>query len=115
MIGLKFEECNSFLMAFSFNHCVLNFSSFYQLNLKNTAFSECKLIEVDFTTANLTEASFNACNLEKAVFENTILEKTDLRNAFNFSIDPERNRLKKAKFSKENVEGLLSKYDILIT
>jgi len=93
---------------------MLNFSSFYQLKLKNTPFNECKLLEVDFTAANLTEAFFNACNLEKAVFENSILEKADFTTSFNLNIDPERNRLKKAKFSKENVDGLLSKYDILI-
>ncbi|MBT8302660.1 MAG: pentapeptide repeat-containing protein, partial [Maribacter sp.] len=72
------------------------------------------LIAVDYTAANLTEAFFNTCNLEKTVFENSNLEKADFTTSFNFTIDPERNRLKKAKFSKENVDGLLSKYDILI-
>jgi hypothetical protein len=42
------------------------------------------------------------------------LEKADFRTAFNYSINPETNRIKKAKFSKEGLNGLLDKYDIEI-
>ena len=42
------------------------------------------------------------------------LEKADFRTAFNYSIDPENNRMKKAKFSPPEVVGLLNKYDIEI-
>jgi hypothetical protein len=42
------------------------------------------------------------------------LEKADFRSAFNFSIDPEMNRMKKAKFSRTGVFGLLHKYNIEI-
>jgi hypothetical protein len=50
-----------------------------------------------------------------SIFENTLLEKADLRTAFNYSIDPEMNRVKKAKFSIAGVTGLLDKYDIEIS
>jgi fluoroquinolone resistance protein len=42
------------------------------------------------------------------------LEKADLRTAYNYSIDPSINKIKKAKFSLPGVVGLLSKYDIEI-
>jgi len=48
------------------------------------------------------------------VFENTILEKVDFSTSFNYSIDPEMNKIKKAKFSLPEVIGLLNKYDIEI-
>jgi len=50
----------------------------------------------------------------RATFENTALEKVDLRTGFNYSINPEINRIKKAKFSLQGVLGLLDKYDIEI-
>ncbi len=37
------------------------------------------------------------CDLNRAVFDNSILEKADFRTSLNYSIDPELNRIKKAK------------------
>ena len=54
------------------------------------------------------------CNLNRAIFSKTNLEKTDFRTAFNYSIDPEANKIKKARFSKMGLEGLLDKYQIEI-
>ena len=70
--------------------------------------------EVDFVEAELTNASFKDCDLTNAVFENTLLEGADFRTAFNFSIDPERNEISRARFSVQNVVGLLGKYRIRI-
>jgi uncharacterized protein YjbI with pentapeptide repeats len=72
------------------------------------------LHEVDFTEADLTAAKFENCDLQRTIFANTILEKSDFRTAFNYSIDPEINRIKKAKFSLPGVLGLLAKYAIEI-
>jgi fluoroquinolone resistance protein len=52
--------------------------------------------------------------LPRAVFDGTNLEGADLRSAYHFNIDPEKNRVKKARFSFNNVAGLLDKYGILI-
>jgi hypothetical protein len=49
-----------------------------------------------------------------ANFDSTNLEKVDLRTAFNYSISPERNRIKKAKFSSQGLVGLLQHHDIII-
>ena len=49
-----------------------------------------------------------------AKFENSILEKADLRTSRNYLIDPELNKIKKAKFSIHGIAGLLAKYDIEI-
>ena len=77
-------------------------------------FKNSSLHEVDFTDADLSDAVFDNCDLSRAVFENTNLEKADFRSAYNYSIDPERNRVKKAKFSLQGAVGLLDKYDIHI-
>ncbi len=68
--------------------------------------------EVDFTETNLSGSVFDNCDFTGAVFGNTNLEKADLRTSINFSIDPENNRLSKAKFSLSEITRLLDKYDI---
>ena len=114
IIGVKFNECESFLLSLYFKGCQLNLSSFYQLNLQNTNFLTCSLQEVDFTETNLSKAIFDNCDLYKAIFEQTRLEKANFITAFNFNINPSENSIKKAKFSKENIIGLLKSFDISI-
>lgn len=114
MLGLRFDSCSDFGLSISFENCQLNHSSFYKLNLKNTLFSDSQLQEIDFSEADLSNSVFKNCNLLLSVFERTTLDKADFRTAVNYSIDPEKNRIKKAKFSIQGVHGLLNKYDIII-
>jgi uncharacterized protein YjbI with pentapeptide repeats len=114
MLGLHFEHCNPFLLAMNFSNCALNFSSFYRLNLKGTSFSGSKLEEADLTETNLGNARFDDCDLTNAIFDRTDLTGADLRTAFGFIIDPTRNTIKKAKFTRNNIQGLLSGFGIII-
>lgn len=114
MLGLHFDNCNDFLLSFSFAGCQLNMSVFFKLNLKKTIFKNCNLQEADFTEANCTSTVFNDCELAGATFDNTILEGADLRTAYNFTINPENNRIGKAKFSVEGLPGLLHHFGIII-
>lgn len=112
MLGLHFDTCNDFGLSFSFTGCQLNHSSFYSLKMKKTVFRNCQMHEIDFTDANLSAAIFDNCDLLLAAFDHTNLEKTDFRTSFNFSIDPDINRMKKAKFTLSGLPGLLNKFDI---
>lgn len=114
LLGLHFEDCNKLGLSFTFENCQLNLSSFYKLGLKNIRLKNCNLQEVDFTKSDLTNSIFDNCNLSATVFDNTILERADFRTAKNFSIDPEKNSINKAKFSLLGVVGLLDKYNIEI-
>lgn len=114
LLGLQFSSCEQFLFSAGFNHCYMELTSFYKVKLKSAKFINCVLAEADFTEADLTGASFTECDLKNAVFDRTVLEKADLRTAYNFAICPESNKIKKAKFSKENIHGLLQKYQINI-
>jgi uncharacterized protein YjbI with pentapeptide repeats len=62
----------------------------------------------------LTSSVFDNCDLARATFDQTILEKADFRTSYNYSIHPETNRIKKAKFSLSGIGGLLDRYDIEI-
>jgi uncharacterized protein YjbI with pentapeptide repeats len=114
MLGLHFESCNLFGLSLRFENCSLNHSSFYQTKIKQTTFKKSQLAEVDFTECDLKGSLFDQCDLTGATFENTILEKADLRSSVNYSINPDHNRLKKARFSLSGIPGLLDKYDIQI-
>lgn len=112
MLGLRFDTCHEFGLAFSFEGCQLHHASFYKLKIKKTVFKNSQLQETDFAEADLTAAVFENCNLAQAVFDHTTLEKADFRTSYNYSLDPELNRIKKAKFSILGAAGLLDKYDI---
>ncbi|SJZ50432.1 pentapeptide repeat-containing protein [Sediminibacterium ginsengisoli] len=114
MLGLHFEDCNPYGLALQFDHCILNHSSFYKAKIRKTVFKNTQLIETDFTEADLTGSVFTDCELSGAKFEQTILEKTDLRGAVNFIIDPEINKIKRARFGLSGLPGLLTRYDIEI-
>ena len=92
----------------------MNFSNFSSCKIKKTVFKNSELQEADFTACDLSGAVFDNCVLQRAVFDNTNLEKADFRTAVNYCIDPEKNRIKGAKFSIAGLPGLLGKYGIEI-
>lgn len=114
MIGLQFESCNSFLLTVSFIECKLTHSSFHGVELKGTLFDKCDLTSTDFTKAGLAGAIFKNSDLLGATFFYTDLEKCDFRLSYNYSIDPEENKIRKAVFDIHGVLGLLAKHDIVI-
>jgi uncharacterized protein YjbI with pentapeptide repeats len=114
MLGLYFQNCNPFGLSVSFDSCNLSHSIFNKTKLKKTIFKNTQLHEVDYSECDLSGAIFENCDLMRATFINTMLEKADFRTSFHYSIDPEMNRIKKAKFSLISLPGLLNKYDIEI-
>lgn len=54
--------------------------------------------EVDFSETDLSAALFDKCDLSNALFETTLLEKADFRTSYNYSLDPEKNKIKKRNF-----------------
>lgn len=114
LVGVQFDFCREFLFSVRFENCDLKLSVFYKRKLKKTRFKNCNLEEADFTESDLSESVFENCKLEKTVFHFTNLEKTDFSTSFSYSIDPEQNRIKKARFSRMGLSGLLDKYGIII-
>lgn len=114
MIGVHFEDCNPFLLSFQFNECNLSYSCFFRLSIGSTLFQSCKLHDCDFTETNLSKGRLLECDLMSSTFSRSNLEATDFRNSFNIILDPEQNKLRKAKFSKNALPGLLTKYNLII-
>jgi len=114
ILGVHFEHCRQLPFTVTFDMSTLNHSSFFGMKLKKTSFKDCVMQEVDFSNAELQGSVFDKCDLLKTAFENTNLEQVDFRTAFNYAIDPEKNRMKKSRFSGEGLAGLLHKYDLKI-
>ena len=73
-----------------------------------------KITEVDITETDLSESIFDNCDLRGAIFSFTNVEKVDFTSSYNYTINPEENKIKKSKHSQGQLGGLLSKYDIKI-
>ena len=114
LTGVPFHTCSDLLFTVSFENCLLHLATFYKLTLKKTLFKGCTLHETDFTQATLNGSSFAECDLLNATFDQTNLEQCDFRTAYNYRINPELNRLRKARFTAQGLGGLLQHLGILI-
>lgn len=114
MLAARFDRCNQFGLAFSFNTCQLDHSSFFKTQIKKTRFENTRLRDCDFSEADLSGSVFDNCDLDSAIFDHSKLLKCDFHSSYNYVIDPENNQLKGARFSLNGLVGLLQKYQIRI-
>ncbi|WP_053186383.1 pentapeptide repeat-containing protein [Sunxiuqinia dokdonensis] len=114
LMGFDFTLCSDFLFQVEFDVCQLDYALFTKKKMKKTTFRQCSLVECDFTECQLTESVFDDCILTGSTFYRSGLTKADFRTAIGFSIDPDQNHLKKARFSQAGLAGLLEKYDLRI-
>lgn len=114
LLGVNFSKCTDFLFSPEFDHCTLDYSSFMGKKMVKTRFNNSKLKEVTFADAILTGSMFHGCDLENAIFNRTDLGSVNFSSAYNITIDPELNNLKKAIFSTQGLEGLLTRHQIKV-
>jgi uncharacterized protein YjbI with pentapeptide repeats len=114
LIGTDFSVCKDFMLSVNFHRCNLQYSFYFKKKMKNTQFIDCILKEANFTETDLTKSIFKNCDLANTIFDQTNLSNADFSTSYNFSIDPEINKMKKAKFSQQRLSGLLDKYDLII-
>ena len=114
MIGILFYDCNDFIFSIFINQCILDYSSFYKMNLRNCKFQKSSLQSVDFELSDLQKLILDNCNLEQANFNQSNLIQTDFRTSINYQIRPESNSIKGAKFSQNGISGLLYHHQIII-
>lgn len=111
---VNFAMVDKMLFDISFSNCNLDRTKFYTLKLPKTIFTACSIIASDFMASDISDVVFDACNLHKTVFIDTIANRTDFYTSINYEIDPEKNKLTKAVFSKDGLKGLLARHQIII-
>lgn len=114
LTGVSFAACRDMLFQVQFASCQLRYASFSGKRMQGTLFQQCTCAEVDFTQANLTNASFQECSLNEAVFHHTQLTGADFTTATGFSINPENNPLRGARFSLPGLLGLVDTYGVVV-
>jgi uncharacterized protein YjbI with pentapeptide repeats len=102
------------LKSIHFHNCVLNYSVFIGLALKNFRIELCIAREVDFSETNLVEANFSGTDLEKAIFRNSDLSGANFVGASNYFIPAQNNKLTGAKFALPEAMALLYSMDIVL-
>ncbi|MES2417134.1 MAG: pentapeptide repeat-containing protein [Bacteroidota bacterium] len=115
MVGADFSAAKDFLFEVAFTNCILDYAAFMKKKNRKCPFINCSLKGADFSEADLTESTFDNCDLTAAVFMRSILNSANFASAYNFTIDPERNSLRKAKFSTAGLAGLLTTYGIVVS
>jgi uncharacterized protein YjbI with pentapeptide repeats len=93
---------------------MMDYVSFVGKKMTKTNFLDCSLKDANFSNTDLSSSTFKKSNLEGCIFNKTQLKNVDFTTAYNFTLDPEINFIKKAKFSREALQGLLAKYDIVV-
>jgi fluoroquinolone resistance protein len=114
MIGADFSHTKDFLFSIDFSNCILDYAAFMKKKNRKAKFVNCSLKGADFSEADLTLSIFEKCDLGTAVFMRSILNSVNFASSYNFNIDPEKNILRKAKFSLDGLPGLLANYGIIV-
>lgn len=114
ILGVKFNHCHDFIFHVDFDNCILDYSSFERRKMSKTRFKDASLKGVDFGEADIKQSKFIESDLDEAIFYNTSMQEADFTTAYNYGIDLSQNQIKKARFSKDGLAGLLSQFDIII-
>lgn len=114
LLGIDFFNCNQFLFQILVNSSTLDFSSFYQMDLRKCSFENSSLNSVDLSNANLEKCTLTENNFSHAIFNQTNLSQANFSKSYNFVINPALNNINQATFDKESILGLLSKYQLNI-
>ena len=99
---------------FDFDHCVLNHSLFFGLDLKDIKMSHCSVINANFEETNLSRADCTKSDFKNAHFNRTNLTETNFIGAVNYAISSAANTLKKTRFSLPEAISLLYNLDIVL-
>ena len=114
VLGINFSQAKDFAFEVQFENCDLDSASFDKKKLNKSSFKNSKLHGVNFTQADLSKCTFLNCDFYEALFAGTDLSGTDLSACINFIIDPELNKIKRARFSLQSLPGLLQRYEISV-
>jgi len=114
LLGLNFAGAKDFAFEVHFENCMMDYASFDKKKMNKSSFKSCKMHGVNFTQADLSKSTFANCDFYDALFPGTNLSGVDLTSCIHLVIDPEVNKIKKAKFSLQSLPGLLQRHEIIV-
>lgn len=114
LLGLDFAKCDRFILEFECHKSIIKNCSFREMNIQKTKFAGCDILDCDFIESNLVSSDFSEANLRGTTFLKSNLEKCDFSNAYDYIINPNDNKVKKAVFTLPEAMGLLKGFNIVI-
>lgn len=84
------------------------------MDLRSSEIKECAAHNTDFENTNLSKTNCTGTDFLNAKFNDADLSFADFTGAFNYSINPNKTKIKKAKFSLPEVVNLLEAWDVII-
>ncbi len=114
LMGIDFSRCSRYIFTVTFIESVLSYTFFERNRMSKTHFDGCVIHEATFSDADLSSSIFSNCDLYRTQFSGCKLYNSDFRTSVNYSINPSINQLKRARFSYDQISGLLDCHDIII-
>lgn len=105
LLGMPFGECNQFGFNPDFSGCLIESCMFLDMKLIKKELHNNHFRNTDFMNCDLREVSFSGSRFEKTQFGHCDLRDADFREAKDYSLNPEDN---KVKGSKHRLPGALS-------
>lgn len=112
MIGIDFSKLEALLFAIELKSCSMDFSVFSDMDLTKCVFDSSIFTESTFQNCDLSGLRFKHCSFLRAQFDSCNMQSSDLTEARDYIIDPERNNIIGAYFSHDKLQSLLMKYKI---
>lgn len=110
-----FSRLNTLGLSIRFESCKLEHVHFNELNLAKLSMVNCRLRNCDFSGSNLKGADFSDSSLDQVIFSRCNLEKADFRTARDFVLNPGDNQMKGARFSSDNLAGLVQHWGLSLS
>ncbi|MCH1930278.1 pentapeptide repeat-containing protein [Shewanella sp. A25] len=124
--GVEFDECKlvgidwtraswpplTFASPLIFRASIVSDSSFMGLKLDEMVMQSCRAHDVDFRDGRFHRADFSGTDFGHSLFGRTELIDADFTDATDYDIDIFSNKIKGAKFSREEAIRLLNGLDI---
>jgi uncharacterized protein YjbI with pentapeptide repeats len=112
--GMNFEAAAEFGFGIACENSRLDNCSFVRRKMKDTPFRGGELRECYFAGCDLSGAVFDGCDMTGTTFEECNLSGADLRTAIGYVINPLDNRVARARFSEQNLAGLVGPLGVVV-
>lgn len=112
--GIGFFRFSKERLSFSFENCDLKQCRFVGLKLQKIKFISSKFEDCEVEDSDLGESNFRESKFKDSIFNNCNLEKANFLHATGFNINPTTNKLKGARFSKDELFGLVREFGVKV-
>lgn len=112
--GLRWDEVRALNFACTWRRCNLSFGVFTGRDLTHCTFKDCKMEEVDLERTVCDGLAFDGCELSGAQWSGASCLKSDFRASQGLTLDPTQVRLRGARFTTENLRGLVAHHGITV-